>query len=210
MNKLTAGKGFVVCLIVGLAAAAGAVTEASESKVVDSSHTLPGGERVLEQSVVVPADLRQAWEVFATSEGFTTWAAPVAAVDLRLGGVIEASYSIGSRIGDPANVRNEIVAYVPQRMIAFRNVQAPPSAPFDAQTFQRLHTVVFFEEVESGETRVTIVQPGYGPGEMYDGVYRHFEWGNRWSLEMLLRRFESGPIDWAEFLRGRSVAAESH
>ncbi len=56
MNKLTAGKGFVVCLIVGLAAAAGAVTEASESKVVDSSRTLPGGERVLEQSIVVPAD----------------------------------------------------------------------------------------------------------------------------------------------------------
>lgn len=179
------------------------------SEVVDSSRTLPNGEKILEQSIVVPTSLEEAWAAFTTSEGFASWAAPVTNVDLRLGGIIESSYDPEASLGAPENIKNEIVTYVPHRMLVFKNVQAPPHTSFDAETFQRLHTVVLFEEVDPDETEITIVQPGYGQGELYDGVYRHFEAGNRWSLEKLRERFEQGPVDWTNVLGGPETEPDS-
>jgi hypothetical protein len=115
----------------------------------------------------------------------------VAEVDFRLGGIIESAYDPNGRIGAPGNIRNEIIAYVPHRMLAIRNVQAPPNTPFDAVTFQKIHTVNFFEPIADGRTRVTVFQPGFSSGEPYNGVYRFFAEGNRWSLEQLKKSLET-------------------
>ena len=157
--------------------------------VDDQSGVAADGTRVLQQSLVVPAAVADVWTAFTTSEGFASWAAPVAFVDFRLGGYIEATYDPKGTIGAPGNIRNEIVAFVPQRMLAIRNTQTPPSTAFDASTFQKLHTVIFFEAAGATATRVTIVQPGYGTGEKFDGVYTHFARGNAWSLQQLAKRF---------------------
>lgn len=178
----------VATLIGGAPAAARAVR--------DESHTAADGTRVLQQSIEVPAGIAEVWAAWTTSAGFREWAAPVAAVDLRLGGSIESSYDLKTPIGAPTTIRNEIVAFVPRRMLAIRNVQAPPGTAFDAATFQRLHTVIFLEPLDDQRTRVTIAQPGYGADERYDAVYRHFAWGNGWTLERLHERFVRGPVDW--------------
>jgi uncharacterized protein YndB with AHSA1/START domain len=163
--------------------------------VVDSSRIV-GGERVLEQSVVVAAEIGEAWRAFATAEGFRTWAAPTTRIDLRVGGLIESLYEIDGDLDSPRTIRNEITAWAPERMLAFRNVAPAANPAFDAATFRTIQTIVFFERIDARSTKVTIVQPGYGPGPLYDGVYRFFEWGNRVSLGQLRQRFESGPIDW--------------
>ena len=173
---------------------------AAEPAVRDESYVEADGSRVLQQSIEVPADLAEVWAACTTSAGFRSWAAPVAAVDLRLGGFIEASYDASRALGAPDNIRNEIVAFVPLRMLAIRNRQAPASTAFDATTFQSLHTVMLFEPLGERRTRVTIVQPGYGRGELYDGVYRHFAWGNGWTLQRLRERFIQGPADWSRVL----------
>jgi uncharacterized protein YndB with AHSA1/START domain len=173
-----------------------AATPAAAQAVRDESHTAADGTRVLQQSIDVPAGIAEVWAAWTTSAGFREWAAPVAAVDLRLGGSIEASYDPKTPIGAPATIRNEIVAFVPRRMLAIRNVQAPPGTAFDAATFQRLHTVILFDPLADQRTRVTIAQPGYGTDERYDAVYRHFAWGNGWTLERLHERFVRGPVDW--------------
>jgi uncharacterized protein YndB with AHSA1/START domain len=160
--------------------------------VDDQSYVAADSTRVLQQSVVVPAPAADVWTAFTTSEGFATWAAPVAFVDFRLGGYIEATYDPKGAIGAPGNIRNEIVAFVPQRMLAIRNTQTPPSTAFDAPTFQTLHTVIFLDPAGANGTRVTIAQPGYGTGEKFDGVYAHFARGNAWSLQHA-KRFAEGP-----------------
>jgi len=157
--------------------------------VDDQSYIAADGTRVLQQSVLVRASAAEVWTAFTTSEGFASWAAPVAFVDFRLGGHIEATYDPKGAIGAPGNIRNEIVAYVPQRMLAIRNTQAPPSTAFDAPTFQQLHTVIFLDPAGASVTRVTIVQPGYGGGEKFDGVYTQFARGNAYSLQQLAKRF---------------------
>jgi len=176
----------------GMLNLAAAQTSPPAHPVADQSYVAPDGSRVLQQSVTVPAGAADVWKAFTTSEGFASWAAPVAFVDFRLGGYIEATYDPQGKIGAPGNIRNEIVAFVPEKVLAIRNTQAPPVTAFDAPTFQTLHTVILFDAAGPNATRVTIVQPGYGAGEKYDDVYLHFARGNAWSLQQLAKRFAEG------------------
>jgi uncharacterized protein YndB with AHSA1/START domain len=187
LDKLVA----VPLLMSGLAGTAAA----SANPVTDTSYVSAGGERVLEQSIVIDASVGKVWDAFTTTAGFRSWAAPVAEVDFRLGGIIEASYDTNGRIGAPGNIKNEIVAYVPHRMLAIRNVRAPPNTPFDAATFQKVHTVNLFEPLTPTRTRVTVVQPGFGSGAAYEVVYKFFSAGNRWSLEQLKNSLETAAAE---------------
>lgn len=174
--------------------------------VVDGSRTEPDGTRTLHLSIEVPASAAAVWTALTTADGWRTWAAPVAHVDFRLGGVIETSYDPAARVGTPGNIRNEIVAFVPRQMVAIRNVQAPPKTSFDVPAFQSLHTVVLIEPTADARTRVTFAQPGYRSGEPWDTVYKHFAWGNAWTLEQLKTRFEKGPIDWKKLAEQAAAA----
>lgn len=187
----------------GLACAAQALAAPA---VVDGSRIEADGTRTMELSIEVPAAAADVWTALTTAEGWRTWAAPVAHVDFRLGGIIETSYDAAAVAGAPGNIRNEVLAFVPQRMFAIRNVQAPPRTAFDVPTFQSLHTVVLVEPVAPARTRVSFVQPGYRAGEPWDTVYKHFAWGNAWTLEQLKTRFVEGPIDWKK--RAEQAAAK--
>lgn len=187
-----------LALLLAAATAAGQGAVRMPPAVENLSTTQPDGGRTLELRVVVPASVPAVWEAVATVEGFRTWAAPVVGGEFRLGGAVEASYDFAAKLGDRENIRNQVVAIVPQRMLAIRNVQAPTKAPFDTAAFQSLHTVMFLEPRGADATAVTLVTPGVGGGPANDGVYRHFEWGNAYSLEMLRRRFVDGPRDWAK------------
>ncbi|MFO1413594.1 MAG: SRPBCC domain-containing protein [Burkholderiales bacterium] len=173
-----------------------AAAAATEADVRDTSYTAPDGTRVLELSVDIPAPVGDVWKAFATSDGFASWAAPVASVDMRDGGMIESSYDRKAQIGAPGNIRNAIVLVVPERLIVMRNVQAPPKTSFDVPTFQKLNTVIGFAPLGPKATRVTLQNPGYGSGPLYDGVYAAFKGGNTWTFMKLKERFETGPVDW--------------
>ena len=164
--------------------------DVSNSSFVESS-----GDRAIQLSVDVAAPPREVFAAFATSGGFSSWAAPVAHVDLRIGGFIEASYDSHAKIGDPGNIRNEIVGYVPDRLLVIRNVQAPPGFA-DPELFRRTATVIEFTPHDASHTRVTITNAGYGTGERWDTLYRHFEWGDAYTLAELKARFDKGPVDW--------------
>jgi len=165
------------------------------------------GTTTLDQRVVVNAPLAAVWQALTTSEGWRGWAAPFAVVDFRLGGFIETSYRMDAQAGSPENIRNQILAYLPKRMFAIRNVQAPPKAAFDVPTFQSMHTIVLLEPATDRSTTVAFVQPGFRSGEPYDTVLKHFRWGNGWTLEQLKKRFEVGPVDWARLAAEAQKAA---
>jgi hypothetical protein len=164
--------------------------------VVNTSYTEPSGQRSLQLSIDVPASAHDAFVAFTTSEGFSSWAVPIAKVDFRVGGYIEASYDPNAKIGDPGNIKNGIVAYVPDRVLVIHNIQAPSDFA-DHELFQRTATIIEFAALEPGRTRVTLTNAGYGTGERFDTLYRHFEWGNAYTLQALKTRFEKGPVDWS-------------
>jgi uncharacterized protein YndB with AHSA1/START domain len=164
--------------------------------VANTSYTEPSGERSIQLSIDVPATPHDAFTAFTTSDGFSSWAVPVAKVEFRIGGYIEASYDASAKIGDPGNIKNAIVAYVPDRVLVIHNIQAPADFA-DHELFQRTVTIIEFTAIDPRRTRVTITNAGYGSGERFDTLYRHFEWGNAYTLHALKKRFEKGPVDWA-------------
>ncbi len=163
--------------------------------VRDTSYVAPDGSRVLQQSIVVPATRLQLWEAFTTTEGVRSWAVPVAHVDFRLGGIWESTYGLDRKIGEPGNIKNRYISFVPLRMVSIQAIAAPPAFPH-RDLLSEIFTVIEFSELAPKQVQVTISMVGYKAGQGYDTLYKHFEAGNAWSLRKLYERFTVGPIDW--------------
>ena len=93
-------------------------------------------------------------------------------------------------------------------MLSIRNVQAPKALPY-RELFAKVSTTIELEDLGQGRTRVMLTAVGYGTGTGFDTLYRHFEWGNAYTLDALKTRFDTGPIDWAAVEARRKVAAAS-
>lgn len=157
--------------------------------------TAADGTRSLSHELVVPASPADVYAALTTPEGWRSWAVPNAWAVPGEPDLIETSYAPGARLGNPANIRQRILAGVANRLIVFRTVQFPPDFP-DAEAFART-TAVFELEPSGSGTRVRLTGTGYPAGPAGERVLGFFREGNRVSLEQLRRRFVSGPIDWA-------------
>lgn len=146
--------------------------------------------------ILVPASVDEVWQLFTTSNGLQSWMAPVAAIDLRVGGMMEASYARAARIGEAGNIQNRVLSYLPERMLSISIARAPPNFPH-ADVARSLWTVIELEPSDETATRVRVTMLGYGEGEAFDALARHFNAGNAWTLEKLHERVTQGPVDWA-------------
>ena len=182
-----------------LAAALSAASSAHAADPIaihESSFKDAGGHRVQQLSVIANASLDNAWKAFTTDDGFRSWAVPVTHITLGNDGMMESSYDTASKIGDPQNIRNRIVAYLPEQLIVLKNEYVPKGAPFDPVLIASIRTIITFEPMDGTHTRVTESQVGYGEGAGYDDMYKHFRDGNAYELHNLAQSFISGPIDW--------------
>ncbi len=191
MKTLLAGLAAAIFLAGTAAAADKPPPKWSDFKGVENtSFVEPGGRRVLQLSILVPASPDKVWEAISTEAGWKTWASPTAFVDFRIGGTIETSYAAGKAKGDPGNIINRIEAYVPGRMLAIRNIQTPKGFP-GAEAFGQTATILELVPAGDGQTKVILSNVGYGQGADFDTVYKHFEWGDAYTLAELRKRFET-------------------
>lgn len=113
-------------------------------------------------------------------------------VDFRIGGAIEASYDPRGHLGDPQNVKNAFVAYIPDRLLVFRNVQAPDGLP-GREAYPKTIKTVEFEAMGPSQTRVTVSGTGFGAGADFDALYGFFSRGDGGMLAMLKTAMETPP-----------------
>jgi len=158
--------------------------------VSNTSYVDSAGQKALQLSMDIPATPHQVFDAFATTDGFKSWAVAVAKVDLRTGGDIESSYDPKARIGDPGNIKNQIVTFIPDHLLVIRNVQAPEGFAGKGE-FQKTVTIIELTPIEGG-TRVRLTNTGYGDSEAARMVYGHFEWGNAYTLAELKKKFAKG------------------
>lgn len=145
--------------------------------VADTSFIAPDGSRTLQQSITIRAPVAILWKAFADAQEFRKWNAPVAAIDLRTGGSIEASYDPKKPIGDPDNIHHRILTYLPERLLVFQNVQAP-SGLKGHEALALVVSVLEFTPLQPGLTRVTLSQTGWGKNAAANGLYGFFQKGN--------------------------------
>lgn len=157
--------------------------------VENTSFVLGDGTRTLQESIVINAPVSVLWKGFTEAAEFEKWNSPLAAIDLRVGGSLEASYKRNAKIGDPDNIRNRIITYLPEQLIVFQNIQAPRDFP-DRDLFQKTVTILQFAPLGAGQTRVTVSSTGYGPGDGFARVYGFFEKNNAQVLESYKHTYE--------------------
>jgi uncharacterized protein YndB with AHSA1/START domain len=158
--------------------------------------------------MTLPAARERVWALWSTSDGLSSWAAPLAAIELRIGGVWEASYRRGARVGEPGNIRNRVLSFLPDRMLSIQIEAAPPGFEHLAEA-RTLWTVIELESVSPGETRVRVSMAGYRDDAAYDALYRQFEAGNAWTLKKLHERVTIGPVDWRTLAPAPSTPADA-
>lgn len=153
----------------------------------DCSRREAAGERVLCVEVVVAASSEDVWALWSESDLLRTWLAPVAAIEMREGGLMEASYDAAQPLGDPRNILNRVVSVETGQAFALQVERAPPGFPHPDEARQ-LVTVVAIEPAGAGATRVRVRMRGFREGTAYDELYAFFARGNAWTLEKLSER----------------------
>lgn len=178
-------------------ACAGSAGAADFPNVRDDSYTEPNGSRVLRLSITIDAPVSKIWKLLISAEGWQSWAVPVAWVDFGVGGVVETSYTATAVRGQPGNIKNAIVAYVPEQLLVLRNVQAPTNFEH-AEDFGKTVTVIELRPLSKNRAKVELDGVGFLTTPAFDTLLRNFRYGDSWTLEHLKRAAEHGPIDWAE------------
>jgi uncharacterized protein YndB with AHSA1/START domain len=164
--------------------------------VRDDSYTEPNGSRVLKLSVIIDVPVDKIWKLLSSGEGWQSWAVPVAWVELGIGGMVETSYLATAVRGQPGNIKNAIVAYVPEQLLVLRNVQAPPNFEH-AEDFGKTVTAINLRSISKNRSQVELDGVGFLATPAFDTLLKRFRFGDSWTLEHLKRAAEHGPIDWA-------------
>jgi uncharacterized protein YndB with AHSA1/START domain len=173
-------------LIAALAAAAilaGTTAPISQTYpgVSDTSFTAGNGDHTMRLSVDIAVDPPAVWHALSTADGWRALSVKTAYVDFRQGGEIETNYKAGSPKGSLDNIKNQIIAFAPDRLLVFRNVQAPRGFK-DADLFGHIVTAIAIEPLGPGHSRVTLSEDGYAPTPGFDALYGKFLDGNAYTL----------------------------
>ncbi len=136
----------------------------------------------------INAPIAEVWRLFTTSDGFKRTGASQAEVDLRIGGEIRAHYDPKGQLGDQETIVNEILAYEPERMLALKVKQAPASLP-ERDAIKSMWTVLYFTPSGAEMTHVRIVGLGYTDDAASLALRKHFEAGNRWTLDHIAKQY---------------------
>ena len=108
----------------------------------------------------IEAPVADVWRAFTTSEGLRAWMAPLADVELAVGGKMRANYQSDGVLGDDHTIENTILCYDPRRMLALRATKFPAGFPF-VNAARETWSVFYFDALEKDRTKITVVGLGY-------------------------------------------------
>jgi len=165
-----------------------------------------GAERAIDKEVVVAAPIESVWQAWTTRAGIRTFFDPDAEIDARVGGAFHIHINPFAEPGMKGADDMRYMALQRPTMLSF-DWNAPPSLP--EVRAQRTFVVVRLAPVDAQSTRVTLHHTGWGSGGQWDDTYAYFDraWGN--VLGNLKKSFESGPIDWTDWLARMRAASAS-
>ena len=153
------------------------------TSTIDSSMT---GELVLIQEFDVKASLEEVWKAYTTAEAWKKWVAPLAEVDLKIGGQFRANYNKEGTIGDSTTIINNIINYVPHRLITLQAELSEHFPEFMKADSKRLFNVVYFDPIDELTTNVKSYGIGYKNNNKYKALLKFFISGNEMSYLNLI------------------------
>lgn len=138
---------------------------------------------------IINAPVSAVWAAFSTAEGFKKWGVAQCDLDLRVGGLIRTHYKADGVLGDEGTVHNRILAFEPERMMAFCIDTPPKGFPFKT-AWRSTWTVATLTDLGDGRTHLRLTGLGYGDDEESRKMREFFSTGNRWSMDKLRASLE--------------------
>jgi uncharacterized protein YndB with AHSA1/START domain len=160
---------------------------AAAQGVRNTSYATKTGERVLRIETIVPASVEQVWHAWTTQDGLKKWIAPVATIDLKVGGTISTNYDGKARIGDPGTIQLPIVNYIEKQLIVLKVRLNSNFARKVRDEDQNLQEIVQIVDIGGGRTKIISSMVGWGTGEEWDKTYDFFARGNEWTYQQLAK-----------------------
>jgi uncharacterized protein YndB with AHSA1/START domain len=180
---------FLAAILATSAAPALAETNASPD-VANTSSVTPAGDRVLRLSIDLDAPPAAIWAAFTDPATIRRWSAPLAIIDLRTGGSMEESYDPAGKAGGPDNIRHELLLVSPNRLLVFRNTNAPHQLT-GREAYKQVVSALEIDDLGAGRSRLVLTQTGYGQGAEFDSLYAFFSRENAWLMEELKTQLET-------------------
>jgi len=151
-------------------------------------------ERVIRTETIVDASRDEVWDSWTTEKGIKSFLAPACSIELRVDGPYEIYFDLEAQPGRRGGEGVRILALEPKRMLSI-TWNAPPH--LSEVRKQWTHVTVRFEEIQKGQTKVTLTHDGWGEGKEWDDAFTYF--ARAWVevvLPRLKHRFSVGPLDW--------------
>jgi uncharacterized protein YndB with AHSA1/START domain len=136
----------------------------------------------------VNAPVAEVWRLFTTSTGSAKTGPARVQADLRIGGEIRTHYEPEAASDRAETIVSEILAYEPERMLAFQVKQAPASFPPQA-ALDGLWTIVYLTPSGEDMTHVRIVGLGYSDEPASRAAREVFASGNRRMLDTIAKQY---------------------
>lgn len=154
-------------------------------------------QRSIDKEVLVAAPIGEVWKAWTTRDGIVSFMAPDAEIDARPGGAFHVHFDPLAAPGMKGADDMRYMALQPPTLLSF-DWNAPPHLP--QARAQRTFVVVRLQEVDGKSTRVTLHHTGWGDGGEWDQAHAYFDraWGG--VLASLKKRFDSGPVDWSDWM----------
>ena len=149
----------------------------------------------LRKQTVASVPAETLWKTWTTTEGVTSFFAPKANVEARVGGRYELLFDLKAPRGFKGTEGCKVLNLNPPSNLSFEFL-APPEFPNARRVSTRVDVVI--EQVFGGGlTKVNITHSGFLEGEEWDECFQFFDWD--WDLVLGRLQYQSyaGPIDWS-------------
>ena len=173
-----------------IAQAANAVSGETKSTISSKIQETKAGELILVETVIIAAPVDKVWAAYTPSAGYTSWAAPVAEIDLRVGGTIRTHYDPTAKIGDPKTITIRIVNYVPKKMLTLQADISENWPDILKEQAEHLYNVILFEELTGNKTRIVSYGLGYQDNKKMRDLMNFFVAANKGLYTKLLEAVE--------------------
>ena len=192
--RLTAG---ILIAITGAALIQTALAARAQEQLDDAAAPITynieatdDGSIIVLETIEINAPVTRVWAAYTTAEGYQSWAAPVASVDLRPGGRIRTSYDAEAGLdGDAVNTL-KIVNYVPHRLLTLQAEVSDNWPDVLKRDADNLYNVILFDDLGDDRTRVTSYGLGYSDTPELRRMMQFFEQNNQMLYKKLIDAVE--------------------
>lgn len=159
----------------------------SHQGIVNNSFIAANGERFLRFEIIIENTITETWKLIATEEGIKKWMAPVAILDLRIGGMLKTNYNETAKIDDKGTITLGIISYIPSEILTYKITLNELFAEKCRKEDKNLQHIIQLKSLGENKTKIISTMVGWGQGKEWDEAYTFFEKGNEWTFQKLLK-----------------------